>query len=73
MSQADQPQDDVREGEGSPHVADGAEFILKPIDDFDEEIRRTRASKELMAFLEERAKEPGAIPLEEVKRELGLE
>jgi hypothetical protein len=42
------------------------------VDEFDLEIARTRQNKELMAFLEERAKEPATISLEEVERELGL-
>jgi hypothetical protein len=54
-------------------TTDGSEFTLAAVDDFEEEIRRTRANKELMAFLEERAKEPATIPLEEVKRQLGIE
>jgi len=62
----------AREDELILRTADGTEFTLTVADDFDEEVRRTRANAELMAFLEERAKEPATIPLEEVKRELGL-
>jgi hypothetical protein len=53
-------------------TTDGSEFTLTVVDDFDEEIRRTRANKELMAFLEERAKEPATISLEEIERKVGL-
>jgi hypothetical protein len=52
---------------------DGSEYTLIAADDFDDEIKRTRANKELMAFLEERAKQPATIPLEDIKRELDLE
>ena len=51
---------------------DGREYLLTAIDEFDYEVARTRHNKEFMAFLKERAREPGAISLEEVKRELGL-
>jgi hypothetical protein len=53
-------------------ASDGTEFLLTVVDDFDEEIARTRSNKELMALLDERRKEKGRIPLEDVKRELGL-
>ncbi len=41
-------------------------------DDFDQEIARTRSNKELMAFLETSAKHGPTVPLDEVKRQLGL-
>jgi hypothetical protein len=44
-------------------------------DDFDEEIKMTRANKKLMQFLDERgeqAKNEKLIPLEEVEERLGL-
>jgi hypothetical protein len=54
---------------------DGDEFVLSLIDDFDYELSRQRQNEKLMAFLDERArqarKEKG-IPLEEVKRRLGV-
>ena len=53
-------------------TADGAEFMLMAIDDFDEEIARTRQNGKLMAFLEERARQQKTVPLDEVKRQLGL-
>jgi hypothetical protein len=64
--------DDAREGEVLLQTSDGAEFILIPIDDFDDEIARTRQNKKLMALLDERARETETIPWEEAKRELGL-
>ena len=42
------------------------------LEDFDLEIARTRQNEKLMAFLEERARQPATIPLEEIERELGL-
>ena len=41
-------------------------------DDFDLEIARTRQNEKLMAYLEECARQPAAVPLEEIERELGL-
>ena len=53
-------------------VADGSEFLLVAVDDFDSEIARTRANPRLMALLESRAKQTTTISLEEAKRRLGL-
>jgi hypothetical protein len=52
--------------------ADGNEYLLVAIEDFDEEIARTRQNARLMALLDERAKQGQTIPLAEVKRQLGL-
>jgi len=52
--------------------ADGHEFILAEVDDFDREIELTRQNKELMALLDQRAKQTKTIPLDEVKAEMGL-
>jgi hypothetical protein len=41
-------------------------------DDFAQEIVRTRQNAKLMAFLDERARQSQTIPLDEVKRQLGL-
>jgi hypothetical protein len=43
------------------------------LDDFDREIELTRQNKDLMKFLEGRAKQQESIPLDDVKRQLGLE
>jgi hypothetical protein len=64
--------DDARTEDVLLRAADGSEFLLTAIDDFDEEISRTRQNKELMALLDERASEKETIPWEEAKRELGL-
>src|SRR5262249_24676364 len=52
--------------------ADGAEFMLTAVDDLDKEIADTRRNAKLMALLEERGKQTNTVPLEEVKRRLGL-
>jgi hypothetical protein len=51
---------------------DGREFLLAEIDSFDREIELTRKNEEFMRLLDERGKEKATIPLEEVRRELGL-
>ncbi|NUQ64192.1 MAG: hypothetical protein HUU20_17110 [Pirellulales bacterium] len=53
-------------------AADGTEYMLSVIDEFDEEIARTRRNPKLMAMLDERARQSQTIPLDEVKRQLGL-
>ena len=53
-------------------TADGTEFVVAEIDDFDREIEITRENKALMKFLDERARDPKRIPIEQVKRKLGL-
>lgn len=53
-------------------AADGTEFMVTVVDEFDEEIARTRQNAKLMAMLDERAKQAQTVPLAEVKRQLGL-
>ncbi|QSJ19701.1 hypothetical protein JYQ62_13885 [Nostoc sp. UHCC 0702] len=53
-------------------LADGSEFVLSAVDNFDIEIARTRQNEKLMALLDERAKQTQTISLDEVKRRLGL-
>ena len=62
----------ARDDELLVRTADGSEFLLTAVDEFDEEIARTRQNAKLMALLDERAKQPKTIPLDEVKRQLGL-
>jgi regulator of extracellular matrix RemA (YlzA/DUF370 family) len=52
--------------------ADGREFMLVAIEDFDLEIVRTRQNTKLMALLDQRATQTETVPLDEVKRKLGL-
>lgn len=53
-------------------AADGSEFMVTAIDDFDREIAATRRNKKLMAYLDECARETELIPMEDVRRRLGL-
>jgi hypothetical protein len=53
-------------------LADGTEFLLVAIDEFDQEIARTRQNPRLMALLEARARQSPTVPLDEVKGRLGL-
>ncbi|MFO7904663.1 MAG: hypothetical protein ACQESR_01835 [Planctomycetota bacterium] len=62
----------ARDDELLVRTADGSEFLLTAIDEFDREIARTRRNAKLMALLDERAKQSKTIPLDEVKRQLGL-
>ena len=53
-------------------TADGQEFVIAEVDDFDREIALVRQNKELMDLLAQRSKEPGKYSLDEVKKQLGL-
>jgi hypothetical protein len=64
--------DQARDDDLMLQTPDGTQFIVSAVDDFDLEIARTRKNRELMAFLEERARQPATITLEEIERELGL-
>jgi hypothetical protein len=64
--------DQARDDELLVRTADGSEFLLTAIDEFDREIARTRRNARLMALLDERAKQSKTIPLDELKRQLGL-
>lgn len=46
--------------------------LLSAVDDFDIEIAQTRQNEKLMALLEERARQTHTLPLDEVKRRLGI-
>lgn len=54
-------------------TADGREFVLAEIDDFEAEVAATRQNEELMQLLVERGKEKGTYSLQEVKERLGIE
>lgn len=62
----------AREEDLLVRTADGSEFVLTVVDEFDHEIARTRQNAKLMALLDERAKQTQTVPLDEVKRQLGL-
>ena len=53
-------------------LADGSEFILIAVDDFDREIARGRNNPRLMALLESRAAQTASLSLDEAKRRLDL-
>lgn len=53
-------------------AADGREFVLAELDNFDRELELTKQHKELMDFLERRSEEKNTYTLEEVKQQLGL-
>ena len=54
-------------------LADGTEFFLSVVDDFDREVARTRQHAKLVAFLDSRGKQPATKSLADVKNELGLD
>ncbi len=51
-------------------ASDGHEFVLAEVDDFDRETHLARQNKQLMVFLERRAKQTKTIPIKDVKAEL---
>jgi hypothetical protein len=53
-------------------LADGSEFLVIAIDDFDHELARSRNNPKLMELLENRARESASCTLEDAKRQLGL-
>jgi hypothetical protein len=64
--------DQARKDDLIVRLADGSEFLLVAIDDFDQEIARTRNNPRLMALLDSRAKQATTVGMDEVKRRLGL-
>ena len=61
----------AREDDLVVRLADGSEFMLVAIDDFDLELARTRANPDLMKLLDSRAQQTKLVPLDEVKRRFG--
>ncbi len=51
---------------------DGRLFLLAALDDFEEEIEKTRQNVELTALLDERAREGERYTVEDVRAQLGL-
>lgn len=49
---------------------DGDEFILEAADGFEREVAELGQSEKFMAFLAERAQEPGAVSLDDLERKL---
>lgn len=52
---------------------EGEEYVLEAADDFEKEVAQLGNSEKFMQFLEERRKEPGRIPLEEIEKRLKME
>ncbi len=65
--------DQARDDDLIVRLPDGSEFLVVAIDDFDQEIVRTRSNPRLMALLDARGKETATVSLDEVKRRLGME
>ena len=64
--------DQARREDVIVRLEDGSEFMVTAVEEFDREISATRRNEKLMTFLDARARQPGAIPFDEVKRQLGL-
>ncbi|MGD9632526.1 MAG: hypothetical protein AB7G28_05405 [Pirellulales bacterium] len=64
--------DEARSEDLLVRLADGSEFLLIAVDEFDQEIARSRNNPRLMALLEARATSQNAIGLDEVKQRLNL-
>jgi hypothetical protein len=62
----------AREEDILVRAADGTEFMVSAVDDFEDEVARTRRNARLMAMLDERATQEQTISLDEVKRRLGV-
>jgi hypothetical protein len=54
-------------------VADGSELLLTAVDEFADEITRSRANKTFMASLERPTRAPGTLTLDQVERRLGIQ
>ena len=63
---------DARDGWPELRLADGSEFLLIALDEFDDEIFKTRNNPRLIALLETRAAQTATVSLDEVKRRLQL-
>ena len=53
--------------------AEGIEFILAELDDFNREIELTRENRNLIKLLEGRAKQKATVSLVDAKRILGID
>jgi hypothetical protein len=54
-------------------TADGREFVLAEVDDFDREVALVRQNQELMEFLEQRSRPSQTYTIEEARRILELD
>jgi hypothetical protein len=54
-------------------TADGQEFLVAAVDDFDREVEALRASPAFQRFLDERSRSTRRVPLEEIEAEIERE
>jgi hypothetical protein len=64
--------DQARQDDLLVRLADGSEFLLIAVDEFDQELAKGRDNPRLAALLEKRAAQTATMPLDEVKRRLDL-
>jgi hypothetical protein len=64
--------DEARHDDIVVQLADGSAFMLVAIDDFDQELAKSRNTPRLMALLDARASQTVTTSLDEVKRQLNL-
>lgn len=64
--------DQARDDDVVVRLADGREFLLVSIDEFDHELAKCRGNQELIDLLESRANAAATSSLGEVKRQLQL-
>jgi hypothetical protein len=64
--------DEARHDDIVVQLADGSAFMLVAIDDFDQELAKSRNNPRLIALLDARASQAATTSLDEVKRQLNL-
>jgi hypothetical protein len=62
----------AREDDILVRLADGSEFLLIAVDEFDQEVAKSRNNPRLMALLESRGSQAATISLDDAKRRLQL-
>ena len=63
---------EVRGKRGLLCTADGKEFLLAEVDDFEQEVTLVRQQPELLEFLEQRSHSGRTLTLDEARKALGL-
>ena len=64
--------DAARQDDLVVRLADGSEFLVIALDEFDEELARTRNNPRLIALLVARAAQTSTVSLDEVKQRFNL-
>jgi hypothetical protein len=64
--------DEARTEDLLVRLGDGSEFLLIAVDEFDQEVTKSRDNPRLMSLLDARAAAQGTISMDEVKRRLSL-